>query len=30
VAAVKNDWRYAREKIMAELQRRGYTYITVE
>jgi len=30
VADVKNDWRYAREKIMAELQRRGYTYITVE
>jgi hypothetical protein len=30
VAAVKNDWRYAREKIIAELQRRGYTYITVE
>ena len=30
VAAVKNDWRYAREKIMAELQRRGYTYIKAE
>jgi DNA-directed RNA polymerase specialized sigma24 family protein len=30
VADVKNDWRYAREKIIAELQRRGYTYITVE
>jgi hypothetical protein len=29
VAGVKNDWRYAREKIIAELQRRGYTYITV-
>src|SRR5262249_36613720 len=30
VADVKNDWRYAREKIIAELQRRGHTYITVE
>jgi hypothetical protein len=30
VADVKNDWRYAREKIIAELHRRGYTYITVE
>src|SRR5262249_15924189 len=29
VADVKNDWRYAREKIIAELQRRGHTYITV-
>jgi hypothetical protein len=30
VAAVKSVWRQAREKIIAELQRRGYTYITVE
>jgi DNA-directed RNA polymerase specialized sigma24 family protein len=30
VAAVKSEWRYAREKIIAELNRRGYTYITVE
>jgi DNA-directed RNA polymerase specialized sigma24 family protein len=30
VAAVKNDWRYAWEKIIAELQSRGYTYIRVE
>jgi len=30
VAAVKNDWRYARGKIIAELQRRGYTFIKVE
>ena len=30
VADVKNDWRYARAKIIAELERRGYTYITVE
>jgi DNA-directed RNA polymerase specialized sigma24 family protein len=30
VAVVKNDWRYAREKIIVELQRRGYTYIRVE
>jgi DNA-directed RNA polymerase specialized sigma24 family protein len=30
VAAVKNDWHYAREKIIVELQRRGYTYIRVE
>jgi hypothetical protein len=30
VADVKNDWRYAREKIIAELQRRGYTFITLE
>jgi DNA-directed RNA polymerase specialized sigma24 family protein len=30
VAAVKSVWRLAREKIIAELQRRGYTYITVE
>jgi RNA polymerase sigma factor (sigma-70 family) len=30
VADVKNSWRYAREKIVAELQRRGYTCITAE
>lgn len=30
VAAVKNDWRYAREKIIAELKRRGYTELTPE
>jgi hypothetical protein len=30
LADVKNNWRYAREKIVAELQRRGYTWITVE
>jgi RNA polymerase sigma factor (sigma-70 family) len=30
VAAVKSEWRYARERIIAELNRRGYTYITVE
>jgi len=30
VAAVKSVWRVAREKIIAELRRRGYTYITVE
>jgi DNA-directed RNA polymerase specialized sigma24 family protein len=30
VADVKNDWRYAREKIIAELQGRGYTFITLE
>jgi DNA-directed RNA polymerase specialized sigma24 family protein len=30
VAAVKNDWRYAREKIIEELHRRGYTYIKAE
>jgi hypothetical protein len=30
VAAVKNVWRYAREKIIVELQRRGYTYMRVE
>jgi len=30
VADVKNDWRYAREKIVAKLQRRGYTFITLE
>jgi DNA-directed RNA polymerase specialized sigma24 family protein len=30
VAAVKSVWRQAREKIIAELQRRGYTYIRVE
>ncbi len=30
VADVKTVWRYVREKIIAELQRRGYTYISVE
>ncbi len=30
VAAVKSVWRLAREKIIAELQSRGYTFITVE
>jgi|SRR5215471_19773468 len=30
LADVKNNWRYAREKIVAELQRLGYTWITVE
>jgi DNA-directed RNA polymerase specialized sigma24 family protein len=30
VAAVKNDWRYAREKISAHLQELGYDFFTVE
>jgi RNA polymerase sigma factor (sigma-70 family) len=30
VADVKNDWRYAREKMIEELQRCGYTKITGE
>jgi RNA polymerase sigma factor (sigma-70 family) len=30
VTAVKSDWRFAREKIAAELNRRGYTFIPVE
>jgi hypothetical protein len=30
VADVKSVWRYAREKIIAELQRRGYTWVKVE
>ncbi len=30
VADVRNDWRYARQRIIAELQSRGYTYISLE
>jgi len=30
VAGVKSVWRYAREKIVEELQRRGYEFITLE
>jgi DNA-directed RNA polymerase specialized sigma24 family protein len=30
VAAVKSDWRFAREKIAAELRRRGYTFLSLE
>ena len=30
VAAVKSDWRFAREKIAAELVRRGYSFIPSE
>jgi DNA-directed RNA polymerase specialized sigma24 family protein len=30
VADVKNDWRYAREKIIAHLQRLGYDFFKVE
>jgi DNA-directed RNA polymerase specialized sigma24 family protein len=30
VADVKNDWRYAREKIIAHLQGLGYDFFTVE
>ena len=30
VADVKNDWRYAREKIIAQLQGLGYDFFTVE
>jgi RNA polymerase sigma factor (sigma-70 family) len=30
VADVRNDWRYAREKIIAHLQRLGYDFFRVE
>jgi RNA polymerase sigma factor (sigma-70 family) len=30
VADVKSVWRYAREKIVEELQRRGYTFFNLE
>ncbi|GIW88280.1 MAG: hypothetical protein KatS3mg108_2604 [Isosphaeraceae bacterium] len=30
VAAVKSDWRFAREKIAAALTKRGYSFIPVE
>ena len=30
VAAVKSDWRYAREKIATALHRRGYSFIPAE
>jgi hypothetical protein len=30
VADVKNDWRYAREKITAHLQGLGYDFLTLE